>query len=91
MNFRLRGRRLYPSTMAQRRMLLSLGSYPLYVPRGVSPYLVARKLARAASADAPEVSFVRELLERRHRKPVAENQGCSRKDSRHGPPDPVAA
>ena len=59
---RIRGRRLYPSTMAQRRLMLSLGSYPFYVPRGISPFLVARKLSRAAQAQGQEVLFLREIL-----------------------------
>lgn len=59
---RIRGRRLYPSTMAQRRLMLSLGCYPLYVPRGVSPFLVARKLARAAEGQFPELVLLRQVL-----------------------------
>jgi len=59
---RIRGRRLYPSTMAQRRLMLSLGSYPLYVPRGISPFLVARKLSRAAQGQAPELLLLRQVL-----------------------------
>lgn len=59
---RIRGRRLYPSTIAQRRLMLSLGSYPLYVPRGVSPFLVARKLNRAAEGQFPELLLLRSLL-----------------------------
>jgi hypothetical protein len=59
---RIRGRRLYPSTMAQRRLMLSLGSYPFYVPRGISPFLVARKLSRAAQGQGPEQQFLREVL-----------------------------
>lgn len=62
---RIRGRRLYPSTMAQRRLMLSLGSYPLYVPRGISPFLVARKLNRAAQGQIPELVLLREVLSRR--------------------------
>ena len=66
--FRIRGRRLYPSTLAERRLLLQLGSYPLYAPRGVSPYLLARKLSRAVAGEAPELHFVRDVL-KRARKP----------------------
>lgn len=62
---RIRGRRLYPSTLAQRRLMLSLGSYPLYVPRGISPFLVARKLSKAAQGQFPELVLLREVLARR--------------------------
>ena len=89
--FRCRGRRIYPSNLRERRMLLSLGSYPLYVPRGISPYVIARKLARAAGADAPEVSFVRELLARRRSKPASEPQPQVCSGSTDAPPDPVAS
>ena len=46
---RIRGRRLYPSTLAERRVMMSLGGVPLYAPRGISPYLVARRSSRLAS------------------------------------------
>jgi hypothetical protein len=59
---RIRGRRLYPSTMAQRRLMLSLGSYPFYVPRGISPFLVARKLSRAALGQTAELLLLRQVL-----------------------------
>ena len=59
---RIRGRRLYPSTMAQRRLMLSLGSYPFYVPRGISPFLVAQKLSRAAQGQGAELMFLRQVL-----------------------------
>lgn len=67
---RIRGRRLYPSTMAQRRLMLSLGSYPFYVPRGISPFLVARKLVRAAQGQGQELLFLREVLAK-GRKPAS--------------------
>lgn len=72
---RIRGRRLYPSTLAQRRLMLSLGSYPLYVPRGVSPFLVARKLNRAAQGQVPELVLLREVLSRRPKQQPAPKQG----------------
>ena len=68
---RIRGRRLYPSTMSQRRLMLSLGSYPFYVPRGISPFLVARKLSRAAQGQGAELLFLREVLAKGNKpKPV---------------------
>ena len=65
---RIRGRRLYPDTLRERRLLMQLGGTPLYVPRKVSPYLLARRLARAASSEVPDVEFVRELLAKRPRR-----------------------
>lgn len=68
---RIRGRRLYPSTMAQRRLMLSLGAYPFYVPRGVSPFLVARKLSRAALGQSAELLLLRQVLAKGNKpKPV---------------------
>lgn len=61
---RVRGRRLYPSTLAQRRLMLSLGAYPLYVPRGISPFVVARKLSRAAQGLSAELVFLRQVVAR---------------------------
>ena len=72
---RIRGRRLYPSTLAQRRLMLSLGSYPLYVPRGISPFLVARKLNRAAQGQIPELVLLREVLTRRPKQTLAPIRG----------------
>jgi len=53
--------------MAERRILLSLGANPLYVPRGISPFLMARRLSRAARVESPDLTFVREALTRKHR------------------------
>lgn len=57
-----KGRRLYPDTLDERRVLMALGGIPLYVPRGVSPFLVSRRLTRAARREDPDVSFVRGLV-----------------------------
>ncbi len=59
---RIRGRRLYPSTLSERRVMMSLGGTPLYAPRGVSPYLIARRIARGAKGESGDVGFVREIL-----------------------------
>jgi hypothetical protein len=72
---RIRGRRLYPSTLAQRRLMLSLGSYPFYVPRGVSPFLVARKLARTAGGQVPELVLLRQILAGRKPAPTSRRDG----------------
>lgn len=62
---RVRGRKIWASTLAERRVLMTLGGVPLRVPRGVSPYMVARRLARAAACEHPDMLFVREALARR--------------------------
>ena len=69
---RIRGRRLYPSTLAERRVLLGLGCNALYVARGKNPFLVARKLARVAKAESGDLEQLRGLADRAHRpKPPA--------------------
>jgi hypothetical protein len=62
---RIRGRRLYPSTMAERRLMMRLSGVPIYAPRKTSPYLLARRIERASRTDHPDVLFVREVLRRR--------------------------
>lgn len=66
---RVRGRKIWASTLAERRLLMSMGGMPLRVPRGVSPFVVARRLTRAAASEHPDVVFVRELLSRRRGAP----------------------
>lgn len=61
---RIRGRRLYPSTLSERRIMMALGGTPLYAPRGVSPYLIARRVARAAKGESGDLGFVRDVLAR---------------------------
>lgn len=67
---RIRGRRIYPSTLSERRVLMSLGAYPLYVPRGVSPYLVARKVARVALGQSADLAMLHEVLAKSARRPL---------------------
>ena len=55
---RITGRTIHASNLAERRLLLSLGSPALRVPRAANPYLLARRLERAARGDNPDV-FVR--------------------------------
>lgn len=62
---RVRGRKIWASTLEERRVLMKLGGVPLRVPRGVSPYMVARRLARVAASEHPDMLFVREALARR--------------------------
>lgn len=57
-----KGRRVYPDSLEERRVLMQLGGIPLYVPRGTSPFLVSRRLARAARREDPDVTFVKGLI-----------------------------
>ena len=66
---KIRGRKIWASSLAERRILMALGGVPLRVPRGVSPFMVARRIARAAAAEHPDVVFVRQVLGRRKKRP----------------------
>ncbi len=61
---RINGRVLRPSTLAERRFLLSLGLSSLRVPRRMNPYVVARRVGRAAAGAGDDVLLARELVER---------------------------
>lgn len=61
---RVNGRTLRYSTLAERRLMLSLGIDSLHVPRKLNPYSVARKLRRIASGQSGDLLFVRELITR---------------------------
>ena len=58
---RITGRTIRPSSLAERRILLSLGSPTLRVSRRQNVYVVARRLARAARGDTPDLMFVRDV------------------------------
>jgi hypothetical protein len=64
---RIQGRTLRPSNLAERRLLLSsLGTQTLRVPRKTNPYLLARRLERAAKGNHPDILFVCDVLSRGH-------------------------
>lgn len=68
---RINGRILRPSDLAERRLMLSaFGTLSLRVPRGANPYLLARRLRRAAHDDHPDLLFVRERLTQRRPRPA---------------------
>jgi hypothetical protein len=84
------GRKIYARTLVERRMLLQLGGNPLRVPRGISPYMVVRRLARAVATESVDVQFVQGLLGTRPRKPREAN--TSTQQSEHASaPSPIAA
>jgi hypothetical protein len=62
---RIQGRTLRPSNLAERRLLLSsLGTQALRVPRKANPYLIARRLERAAKGNHPDILFVCDVMNR---------------------------
>lgn len=61
---RVNGRTIRYSTLAERRLMLSLGIDSLHVPRKLNPYSVARRLRRIASGQSRDLLFVRELIAR---------------------------
>ena len=58
---RINGRILRPSTLAERRVLLTVGITSLRVPRKFNPYAVARKIARLAKAECADVALLQQL------------------------------
>lgn len=58
---RIAGRILRPATLAERRLLLSLGLSFVTVSRRMNPFIVARKVRRAASGKEP-LGELRSLL-----------------------------
>ena len=73
---RVRGRRLYPSTLAERRLMMSLGGTPLYAPRGVSPYVIARRIGRSARGESVDLQLVREAFARQGRQQATERESA---------------
>ncbi len=66
---RVNGRIIRPSTLAERRFLLSLGVCDLRVPRRMNPYVVGRRLSKSARGVDGDILFARELVAR-HMKAV---------------------
>ena len=63
---RIRGRIIRPSSLAERRLMLSLGlSTTLRVPRSENPFSVARKLKRLAHNESADADFLRRLAQRK--------------------------
>ena len=58
---RINGRTLRPTTLSERRLLLSLGLPELKVSRKHNPYIVARRLARAARGQTPDHEFLHKV------------------------------
>lgn len=65
---RINGRTLRPSTPTERRLLKSLGSEALHIPRRENPFRVARKIEQLASKIDQELIALRRLTQS-HLKP----------------------
>jgi hypothetical protein len=81
---RIQGRTLRPSNLAERRLLLSLGSPALRVPRAANPYLIARRLERAARGNNPDVLFVCDVLNRARNRTPETTHAPDQSKSDHG-------
>ena len=66
---RINGRTLRPSTLAERRLMLSFGLSTIRVPRNRNPFIVARRLGRLARHGCPDGEFFRQFLQRLRKPP----------------------
>lgn len=76
---RIQGRTLRPSTLAERRMLLSLGVdsiVGLRIPRSKNPYQVARVIKRLAEGINPDAALLRKIIETNRSKSVPHLPYC---------------
>ena len=64
---RITGRSLRPSNLAERRVMLALGSPTIRVPRGMNPFIVARRVGRLAKGQTDDHQFLRELVRAQHK------------------------
>jgi len=67
---RIVGRKVYPSDLAERRVLQTIGVEMVRTPRHLNPYIIARRLRRAAHGN-PDVLFLSDVAARR---PVPESE-----------------
>jgi hypothetical protein len=72
---RINGRIVRASNLAERRVLHQIGVDSLRVPRGQNPYLVARRLKRAAKPD-PDLMFLAAVAKRRNPAGTPSAQGA---------------
>ena len=67
---RIQGRNLRPSTLAERRVLKTLGVDMLRVHRGLNPFMIARHIRKLAVGRSGDLPALRALLQKRNDKPV---------------------
>jgi hypothetical protein len=69
---RIRGRIIRPSSLAERRLMLSLGlGTTLRVSRSENPFSVARKLKRLAHNQSADADYLRRLAQKKTVTPPA--------------------
>lgn len=68
---RIQGRVLRPSTLAERRVVLSLGDDHIKVRRGLNPFVVARHVRKLALGHGGDLPELRTLLARSGARPRA--------------------
>lgn len=61
---RIQGRTLHPATLAERRVLRSLGHEMLRVRRGINPFVVARQVRKIALGLGGDLPALRCLVRR---------------------------
>jgi hypothetical protein len=59
---RIQGRTLHPATLAERRVLKSLGHDMLRVRRGINPFVIARQIHKIALGLGGDLPALRTLL-----------------------------
>jgi len=69
---RINGRTLRPSTLAERRLLLSLGVDTIRVSRGMNPYAVARRIRRVVRAQSEDMLVLSGLVQAMKNKKIPE-------------------
>ena len=67
---RIQGRNLRPSTLAERRVLKTLGVDMLRVHRGLNPFMIARHIRRLATGRNGDLPALRTLLEKKNNTPA---------------------
>lgn len=69
---RIQGRTLHPATLAERRVLKSLGHDTLRVRRGINPFVIARQVRKIALGLGGDLPALRILLKKGDRAVPAE-------------------
>jgi len=67
---RIQGRNLRASSLAERRVLKSLGVDCLKVPRRINPFMIARQVRKIAAGTGGNLPELRAML-KKHERPAA--------------------
>ena len=63
---KIKGRTLFPATLAERRVVKSLGHDMLRVRRGINPFVVARQVRKIALGLGGDLPALRSLLRKKN-------------------------